>query len=402
MATAQTSVSLSSHSDLITSLAFSSHPYLATSSLDHTIRVSSLNPATGTWDLDAQDWKAHDSPVLKVTWAHPEFGAVLASGGVDGIVKIWVQEDVRAPATAARTRGGAATTGGPSTTTGPEKRWVQRAALTDARGTIRDIEFAPPDFGLKLAAVSSDSHLRLWECLDPVSMLEWTLVEDIDLGNLPVQPSSATSAGLGAGGLQGQQGGPSPSLTVPADNVASPAKGGSGPSSSGLGPTSLGSAGGSSNVGSLGSSASGSSFDGRRGGTVESDGGWALSWCKEAWWGERLAVSGGNSGIIRVSMCTCSKLSHQSLTCARSDSSSTFQITRRGQTTSTCSLLAPRPPPTPPRRRLRPSRGRPLRDGRISCSLRVRATVVHACGRSIRQSWKTTVQTSGAQRWTPS
>jgi nucleoporin SEH1 len=49
------------------------------------------------------------------------------------------------------------------------------------------------------------------------------------------------------------------------------------------------------------SSGSGSSFEGRKAGTVESDGGWALSWCKEAWWGERIAVSAGSSGIIRVS-----------------------------------------------------------------------------------------------------
>lgn len=323
MATIQTGASvISSHSDLITSLAFSSHPYLATSSLDHTIRVASLDPASGEWNLDAQDWKAHDAPVLKLTWAHPEFGVLLASGGADGVVKLWAQEEVR-QATTHHGRGAAgrgaglngAGAGAGVGAAGLTKRWVQRAALTDARGTIRDIGFAPPEFGLKLAAVSSDSHLRLWECLDPVSMQEWSLIEDIDLANLPVQPSSASSAGLGAGSLQAQQQAGAPgtgagsnagSLGGGQDNaggLASPAKGTmTGTSgSSGLGLGSLGSAAGSG-VGSMGSSASGSSFDGRRGGTVESDGGWSLSWCKEAWWGERLAVSAGNSGIIRVSV----------------------------------------------------------------------------------------------------
>lgn len=300
MSALQTSVSLTSHSDLITSLAFSSHPYLATSSLDHTIRVTSLNAQTGAWDANPQDWKAHDAPVLKVAWAHPEFGLLLASGGVDGAVKLWAQEDVRAtpgvstsrgaPVGLAKQGGGAGAASGASPT--HTKRWALRAALTDARGTIRDLEFAPPEFGLKLAAVSSDSHLRVWECLDPVSLAEWSLIEDIDLTILPVGPSSST-AGAGLAPLPG--GGAGGGGAFGAEGAASPQKPGQG---FGAGGSSLGSIAG----GPMGSSssASGSSFDGRKGGTVESDGGWALSWCKEAWWGERIAVSAGSSGIIRV------------------------------------------------------------------------------------------------------
>lgn len=312
MATVQTGASLSSHSDLITSIAFSSHPLLATASLDHTVRVTSLDAATGQWDANPQDWKAHDAPVLKVAWAHPEFGVLLASGGVDGVVKLWSQEDVRAGASVAGHGGPAGSPGltGPSTNgqaqtgahgSAPTKRWVQRAVLTDARGTIRDVEFAPPAFGLKLAAVSSDSHLRVWECLDPISMADWSLIEDIDLGSLPLGPSTAPHSGANIGPLS--HGGAGPGSL--GSQGAGSESGHHSPNKSALGVAGLAGVAAFGNTGLTPSMASSSgstgSFEGRKSGTVESDGGWALSWCKEAWWGERIAVSGGTSGVIRVS-----------------------------------------------------------------------------------------------------
>ncbi|KAM0746082.1 WD40 repeat-like protein [Meredithblackwellia eburnea MCA 4105] len=288
---AQTAVHSTGHSDLISSLSFSSHgTRLATSSLDHSIRVASLTPSTGQWDAQpSAEFKAHDAPVLKVVWASPEFGPILASGGVDGVVKVWSEED--AP------RIGAAGAPLPSATSSAaagaganKKRWIQKAALTDARGTVRDLEFCPPEFGLKLAAISSDSHLRLWECLDPVSLADWSLIEDIDLSVLPTTPSS--NATTTPSGLQGDSLGLG--AGVAAMDGSSPAKLGAAGGASGSG-TVLGTSLASSSTGSAASS-----FDGRKAGTVESDGGWALSWCKEAWWGEHLAVSAGSSGLIRL------------------------------------------------------------------------------------------------------
>jgi nucleoporin SEH1 len=234
----QTSLLSTGHASLITHLAYNFHgKRLATSSLDHSVRVTAP---------DSQ-FKAHDSPVLKVVWAHPEHGAV------DGVVKIWVEE--------------------PSRNASGTSKWVSKASLTEARGSIRDLEFAPPEAGLKLAVVSSDSHLRLWECLDPVTLADWSLVEDIDLSILPTTPSSSMDKGAAPGtSAEGQSAGGSPQkLNAPGSSLAGSSTG------------------------------SGNSFDGRKTGTVESDGGWSLSWCKESWWGEILAVSSGSSGIIRVS-----------------------------------------------------------------------------------------------------
>lgn len=332
------------HTDLITSVAFSGTTLLATASLDHSIRVTCLNPSTNTWDLNPLEWKAHDAPVLKLAWAHPEFGVILASGGVDGVVKLWAQQDVR-PSTSSfssvtptptGTNGGGGPGGGAST-----KRWVQRAALTDARGTCRDVAFSPPEFGLKLAAISSDSHLRVWECLDPVSLTDWSLIFDIDLLGLPLGTSSSTTSGAslstGPGGVPipsgGAGGGAGGGFESGGPGAASPNKG----QGSLMG--SVGSGAGASMASSAGS---GSSFEGRRGGTIESDGGWSLSWCKEAWWGERLAVSAGTSGLIRVRFSSLARRASRPGSLTPLKNTQLFHLPDHGPWSNYLNLLPPR------------------------------------------------------------
>ncbi|SGY69015.1 BQ5605_C004g02941 [Microbotryum silenes-dioicae] len=326
----------SQHSDLITAVRFSQHHRLATCSLDHTIRVTERDTTTGAYDARPVEWKAHDSPVLDLAWAEPQFGTVLASGAVDGSIKLWSWDHVKGATAAGGTGGATGTTvRGSSGATGftatlggrrassSTKRWSPTAVLTDARGTIRSIEFAPAAFGLKLAAVSSDSHLRVWECLDPVTLSEWSLVNDIDLTVLTAAPSTAQSVTLQGPSLGVSTAGSSTiNFPTPASatgvsnpsgsqaqsfdgfNASSSLLSGSdtsaSPNRSGIHASVASSSLGTAAVSSMGSSASGGSFDGRKGGTIETDGGWSLSWCKEAWWGERLAVSSGTSGIIRL------------------------------------------------------------------------------------------------------
>lgn len=251
--------------DLLTQLRFNaSGHFLAAASLDHSIRVSQRSNQEGGWADYATELRAHDSPVLSLAWAPAEWGRLIASGATDGSIKLWTltqQESQRHSSPHA-----VPSAGGPA-------RLKLVATLTDPRGTVRDLAFCPSSLGLKLAAVASDSRLRVWECLDPVALAEWTLETDIDLASLGPTPSSGTAAagaGLGLAGVAGSVGGKDGSVLA-----------------------------GSTATGS--SSASGSSLEGRRAGTVESDGGWALSWCGEGWWGERLAVSSGQNGLIRVS-----------------------------------------------------------------------------------------------------
>ena len=90
--------------------------------------------------------QAHDAAISKVSWAHPEFGTVLASSSFDRTVKVWEQIPVtESDAPQVNGSGGAA----------GSSKWVERAMLVDAKGTVRAIEFAPQHFGLKLVSVCS-------------------------------------------------------------------------------------------------------------------------------------------------------------------------------------------------------------------------------------------------------
>ena len=72
--------------------------------------------------------------MTRLSWAHPEHGALIASASFDRTVKVW-QEAERVSS-------------GPGSQAPP--RWVERAVLTEAKGSVRDVAFAPAHFGLKL------------------------------------------------------------------------------------------------------------------------------------------------------------------------------------------------------------------------------------------------------------
>ena len=87
--------------------------------------------------------------MTKLSWAHPEFGSVLASSSFDRTVKIW--EETPADNSEQPQANGASAVAA----SGPGTRWVNRAMLADSKGTVRDVEFAPHQFGLKLVRPSS-------------------------------------------------------------------------------------------------------------------------------------------------------------------------------------------------------------------------------------------------------
>lgn len=88
--------------------------------------------------------QAHDAAISKVSWAHPEFGTILASASFDRTVKVWEQTSY-VEAEQPQVNGAS---GGPSSSS----RWTERAVLPEAKGTVRSVEFAPQHFGLKLVS----------------------------------------------------------------------------------------------------------------------------------------------------------------------------------------------------------------------------------------------------------
>jgi nucleoporin SEH1 len=88
--------------------------------------------------------QAHDAAISKLSWAHPEFGSIIASASFDRTVKIW--EQVSIPESEHQSGVNAGSQAYLSGTS----RWVERAILSDAKGTVRSVEFCPHYFGLKL------------------------------------------------------------------------------------------------------------------------------------------------------------------------------------------------------------------------------------------------------------
>jgi len=90
-----------------------------------------------------------------VSWAHPEFGQLLASCSLDRNVNIWEeQENVDAAGHVV-------------------SRWHKRAQLGDALDSVNDVRFAPRHLGLKLAAGSADGRVRVYEAFDVMNLAHW-------------------------------------------------------------------------------------------------------------------------------------------------------------------------------------------------------------------------------------
>ena len=124
------------------------------------------------------------------------------------------------------------------------------------------------------AAISSDNHLRIYECLEQPALSSWQLIDEVNISSLS---SSSTHPGSIAGTIA--PGTPTPAaagaITFDGASVSSMLQTAqqqqaiANPSRPGVG-------------------------------VREADGGWCLSWCKERYWGEVLAVGCGVSGVVKV------------------------------------------------------------------------------------------------------
>lgn len=86
--------------------------------------------------------QAHDAPLLRLSFAHPIHGSLLASCGHDRTVRIWEE-----PSSSSNIGSLTGKDGG---------RWTERSVLGGAKGSVRAVEFSPPNpaFGLRLVSPS--------------------------------------------------------------------------------------------------------------------------------------------------------------------------------------------------------------------------------------------------------
>jgi len=126
--------------------------------------------------------------------------------------------------------------------------------------------------------LASDSVLRLYTCLDPSSLLDWSLTTVIQTS------SSLTTVPLPFPLLHPDTPAP-PKFSTANPNLTSEAALGTTPPDGGS---------------SFGTEGSVSSAARMERGVIESDGGWALTWCREGWWGDVVATTEGMGGIVKI------------------------------------------------------------------------------------------------------
>ncbi|XP_064394460.1 nucleoporin SEH1-like [Halichondria panicea] len=148
------------HKDLIHDVSYDFYgKRMATCSSDQSVKVFDLHE-DGQWQCTAT-WKCHSGSVWKVSWAHPEFGQVLATCSFDRTVAIWEEQVTEKKSPLA---------------TSSDTHWVKRASLVDSRTEVNDVKFAPRNLGLQLATCSTDGQLRIYEAPDVMNLSQWSLM----------------------------------------------------------------------------------------------------------------------------------------------------------------------------------------------------------------------------------
>jgi len=125
------------HEDMIHDLQLDYYgKRLATCSSDATIKVFEVGPENGNQTLSASI-QGHEGPIWQVAWAHPKFGAILASCSYDRRVCVW--KDVSAPS----------------------GQWTKMYEYMGHQSSVNAISFAPHELGLKIACASNDCCISI-------------------------------------------------------------------------------------------------------------------------------------------------------------------------------------------------------------------------------------------------
>lgn len=180
------------HSSYIHDLAYDWYGRrLATASADQRIRIFQLQPTQhqeGEWE----EWGcianilAHNGPVLRLSWSHPEFGALLASCAADRSVHIYQQSTTSTISNINPTLPPQGTAAQSLSTS-----YRRIARISDARDGVTCLTFSPRHHGLKLTTASLDGTVYTYESTDIINLGVWQLVEEFDI-------RSAMESGSGA------------------------------------------------------------------------------------------------------------------------------------------------------------------------------------------------------------
>ncbi|XP_015083387.1 protein SEH1 [Solanum pennellii] len=126
---------------------------LAAGSTDGTLSVfDSTDPASSVFSCSSK-FKVHESSIVKVVWAPPEYGDVVACICADGSLLLWeeVVEDSEL------------------------LQWKLCKCFDRISSQVLDVQFGVSQTSLKLVAAYSDGQVKVFELLDPFELKNWQL-----------------------------------------------------------------------------------------------------------------------------------------------------------------------------------------------------------------------------------
>lgn len=107
---------------------------LATCSSDRIVKIFEVK--SNGYIVPIAELTGHTAPVWQLSWAHPDFGGLLASGGYDRKVIIWAENN---------------------------GRWQKSHEWVGHEASVNSVSFAPHQLGLLLATASADSSIGVLE-----------------------------------------------------------------------------------------------------------------------------------------------------------------------------------------------------------------------------------------------
>jgi len=160
------------HSDVVQDISYDyCGRRMATCSTDRTVKIWSSDPGTGKWRCTAH-WQAHESSVVRVRWADPEYSpSLIATCGFDCKAVLWELKSQN----------------------GSRDEWQSTAVFLDSKSELNDLAFGPPHLGLCLATASNDGLVRIYESADPPEYKLWTLKAQF-FGALIANPPARVTA----------------------------------------------------------------------------------------------------------------------------------------------------------------------------------------------------------------
>ena len=184
---------MGSHDDVVNDIAFDFYgKRFATCSSDKNIRV---------WDLKEEGEvspseryscseipRAHQSAIWRLSWAHPEFGQLLASCSEDRTACIWEEQESIGGEYILKSRSRDA-----NNSKQPGQRWQVKTTLSESTKSVNDVKFAPRHLGLKIATASADGYVRMYDAPDVFSLNMWQLEQSIQVEQTP--GAGASTAG---------------------------------------------------------------------------------------------------------------------------------------------------------------------------------------------------------------